>query len=217
MALPPVALQKERERIVQHLCEAFAADHFDSDELERRLDRAHAAASVPELRELVSDLPAPGTPAAAPASAGPARTLAAPQGTQTVIAIMGGATRKGTWTPPRQLQVFAVMGGAELDFREAVLGPGVIEVRVFAMMGGVEIIVPPGVRVENQGIAIMGGFEHKAHGPPPGPDAPVLRVSGFVMMGGVDVAVRYPGERASDARRRERLEKKEARRLARGE
>ncbi len=39
------------------------------------------------------------------------------------------------------------------------------------------------------------------------------------VMGGVDVQVRYPGEKGSDARRRERLERKEARdhhRLGRG-
>jgi predicted membrane protein len=52
------------------------------------------------------------------------------------------------------------MGGSELDFREAVMGPGVTELQIFAVCGGVEVVVPPGLNVESHGIAIMGGFEH---------------------------------------------------------
>lgn len=54
---------------------------------------------------------------------------------------MAGVARKGAWTAPRQLHVLTVMGGAELDFREAQFGPGVTTVTVFATMGGVEIKV----------------------------------------------------------------------------
>jgi hypothetical protein len=133
---------------------------------------------------------------------------------RTVVAIMGGTVRKGTWTAPRQLHVLAVMGGAELDFREAQFGPGVTTVTVFAAMGGVEIIVPPGLRVESDGFALMGGFEHSGGSPASSdPSAPLLRISGLAIMGGVDIQVRLSGESARDAKRRLR----EARKLQRGD
>ena len=109
-----------------------------------------------------------------------------------------------------------MMGGVELDFREAVLAPGVTEVHAFAFWGGVQITVPPDVRVECTGLGLMGGFDHREDvGGVDDPSAPVLRVTGVALMGGVEVRVRYPGETGREAKRRIR-EKKERRRLERG-
>jgi hypothetical protein len=136
---------------------------------------------------------------------------------QFVVAILGGATRKGRWTPARTNYALAVMGGAELDFREAVLAPGVTDVQVFAMWGGIDIIVPPGMRVESHGLALMGGFDHveDVREGPDDPDAPLLRITGVALMGGVEVTFRHPGESSREARRRVRAERKR-RRLERG-
>ena len=54
-------------------------------------------------------------------------------------------------------------------------------------MGGAEIIVPPGVRVETDGVAIMGGFEATAGDADAlGSDVPTVRISGLCIMGGVE-------------------------------
>jgi hypothetical protein len=85
-------------------------------------------------------------------------------------------------------------------------------------MGGVEIIVPPGIQVETNGVGLMGGFASGGDvAETARPDAPVLRIGGLALMGGVEIHVRRVGEGASDARRRRRLERREARRLGRGE
>jgi hypothetical protein len=104
------------------------------------------------------------------------------------------------------------MGGVKLDFREALLPPGETEVWVFTTMGGVEIIVPPGLGVESNGIAILGSFEHREDiVMNPDPDAPFLRIKGLCLMGGVEVSIRLPGETPREAKRRRRLAKKEQR------
>lgn len=210
-------LPARREQVIQRLCTLFAEDHLGEAELEARLDRAHRAVSVAELHALLDGFPEPAQPAPGVGRAPLPATAddVAPQ--QTVVAVMGGATRRGVWTVPMRLNVIAVMGGAELDFREARFGPGVSEVTVFALMGGAEIIVPPGVRVETNGIAIMGGFDHAGDGTEPGaPGGPTLRVGGLAVMGGVEVRVRLPGESARDAKRRIKNERAEARRLRSG-
>ena len=136
---------------------------------------------------------------------------------QFIVGIMGGAEKKGVWTPARETIVIALMGGAELDFREARMPPGVTDIQIFAIMGGAEIIVPPGVHVDMNGFALMGGFSQSGYAPPPtDPDAPVLRIGGFAMMGGVEVSIRYPGERPRDAREREKLDRQEQKRLRSG-
>ncbi|MDP2957150.1 MAG: DUF1707 domain-containing protein [Longimicrobiales bacterium] len=204
---------------IDALCEHFANDSIPMEEFERRVEVAHRAASVEELKELLRDLPGANVPApvghAAPAPRPRARVTAAAHEREQgfVVAIMGGATRKGRWHPARTTFGFALMGGMELDFREAFLPPGVTEVQIVAIMGGAGIIVPPGVNVESHGVGIMGGFEHVAGEYDYDPDAPTLRISGVALMGGVDIRVRHPGESARDARRRQKQERKERRRL----
>lgn len=213
-----------RQKVVDALCEAFARDEIAVEEFERRVDRAHAAEDAEELRRLLTDLPSAGPPAPAesepnpPARAAPPRAPARTVRDSSVVAgIFGGGTRRGSWTPARVNTAIGVLGGCELDFREARLSPGVTEVRVFALWGGVEVVVPPDVRVECSGIGIMGGFEHAESVPTSDdPDAPVIRVTGVAIMGGAEVNVRYPGESSRDAKRRLKREKKARKRLERG-
>jgi hypothetical protein len=206
-----VSLRAAREVTIVRLSEAFASDDLDVDEFERRVSLAHKAAQLEELEPLTRDLPAPVGPAPAPSTALVVRATAV-RPSQNLVAIMGGADRRGRWSVPKKIRVFALMGGVSLDFREAEFGPGVTEVHVVSLMGGADIVVPPGLAVDMSGFAIMGGFEHLDRtSPERDPDAPVLRISGFAMMGGVGVSTRLPGESASEARRREKQEKKAAR------
>jgi hypothetical protein len=210
----PVPLEQTRQRIVEQLCDQYAAENLTDTGLEERLTKAYAATTVVALQELVADLPteAPGTSAAL-ATARP--ELVSER--QVILAVMGGAERKGAWTPPKHLHVVTVMGGAHLDFRSARFSPGVTDLTCFVLMGGVEIVVPPGVHVELNGFALMGGFAQSGRDLPADPNAPVLRIGGVAVMGGVDLQVRHAGESAGDVRAAERLARKEAKRLRRGE
>jgi hypothetical protein len=110
---------------------------------------------------------------------------------------------------PRKLNVMTVMGGAKLDFREARLPEGEVEIRVGALMGGVEIIVPPTLAVESNGAAIMGGFEHVDRAPVAlEPGSTVLRITGLALMGGVSIETRLIGESSRQARRRRKRERR---------
>jgi hypothetical protein len=212
---------------IDALCEHFANDVMTVEEFERRVYAAHAATSADVLEELLRDLPGGGLPAVVEPQTTPTPEPSS-QFTVTsagqvkekgfIVAIMGGSARRGRWSPARKNYSVSVMGGSELDFREATMGPGVTELRIFGVCGGVDVIVPPGLNVESHGIAIMGGFEHKGdeyHNPDP--HAPTLKITGVAIMGGVDVKVRHPGETARDARRRRKLERREGRRLMKGE
>lgn len=202
----------QREQTIQALCRHFADDSLTVEEFERRVELAHRAGTIAELQALLADLPVtPPVRVEQPASR-PRPLPSENQAAEHLVAILGGVERKGRWAPARETRILAIMGGAELDFREAVLGPGVTEISVACFLGGVEVIVTPDVVVETGGVAIMGGFSHRSRGTsPPNPDAPVIRITGFAFMGGVDVQARLPGESAEDARRREREERKQRR------
>jgi hypothetical protein len=192
------------------------------------VDLAHRAVSVQALDELVADL-GPRERAVPPLSAERALQLH-PHHSSTAlaaerprnrwaVAFLSGVERKGNWRAPTRLKVVCMMGGAEIDFRDVSLPPGVTEVKVFCVMGGAEIIVPPDLAVECDGLAIMGGFEQLDRAPARAdPDTPLLRISGFALMGGFTISTRLPGETAREAsrRRRRELAERERRQLAGG-
>lgn len=218
-------LNHTRQVTIDALCEHFANDVMSVEDFEARVDVAHRATTVDELRELLRDLPSGNLPTVAGAQASPAHVgsrAPAPRRHSKengyAVAVMGGARRAGQWNPARVNHTIAVMGGVELDFREAALPQGVTELKVYTVMGGVEIIVPPGLAVESHGIGIMGGFEHVADDERQAWDstAPVLRISGIALLGGVDIKVRHAGESARDARRRRRQERRHKRKALRG-
>ena len=217
------ALGTTRQQTIDALCEHFANDVLSVEEFERRVDRVHRAESMDEIRKLLADLPSGDLPVrredvASTAIERPQASVPASRVKERgfMVAALGGVERKGRWIPARQNFAVALLGGVVLDFREALLPPGETEVWVFTVMGGAEIIVPPGLAVESDGVAILGGFEHLEDAVvSPDPDAPVLHIRGLAIMGGVDVTVRYPGETPREAKRRRRFAKKEKRRRLR--
>ena len=229
---PGEALNKVRQATIDRLCERFAEDRLSMRDFERRLDLAHRATTTGQLRSLVAGFPpmtpqraggepAPSTPAG---STFPAQTVPPERvpSRQFLAGVLGASTRGGVWIAPREMYAVALMGGVELDFREAGFGPGVTEVTVFAMWGGVDVIVPPDLQVECNGAGILGGFERTpdelavASSGSDGPGSPVLRVTGVALMGGVTVSTRLPGEREKDAARRRKRARKARRKELRG-
>lgn len=210
-------MNRAKELAVDRLRAHYVRDDIDVDQYESMVDLAWTANEPADLERLLSRLPAlpaatPGTMleqvAEAPLAARPAEIR--DHGFQ--VAILSGSDRTGSWVPPRKLTTLALMGGAGIDFREARLGPGVTEVSILAIMGGVDVIVPPGVTVQTEGLGIMGGFDaYNQTVDSDDPSAPIIRIRGLAVMGGVEVKMRHPGETGRDARRRRRDERKRRR------
>lgn len=208
--------QETRERVIARLSDHFAHDALDVDEFERRVTVAQTSEDPADIEALLADLPEVAGPIAPVPAVVPTvvpALLPAERDRDTLYAIFGGIDRRGAWTVPRRMKIVAIMGGAHLDLREARFPPGVVELDVTAVMGGIEIVVPPGLAVQMHGSAIMGGFADIDRAPAnPDPDAPLLRVRGLTMMGGVNVSMRLPGESERGARRRERRALRDERR-----
>ena len=179
--------EHERAKVIEALTEHFAQDRLTMDELEQRLDKVYAASTPSALQALLADLPAL-TPPTAPDTASVVHGSGDTPPMKTLVAFMSGVMRKGPWSVPKTINAIAFMGGIELDMRFAHFTAPVTEIQILAVMGGVSVIVPPGVRVESEGFAIMGGFGNDV-GDPASPNAPIVRLTGFALMGGVDVRV----------------------------
>ncbi|MGA5563421.1 DUF1707 SHOCT-like domain-containing protein [Streptomyces platensis] len=194
------ASDADRERVAEILRDAVAEGRLAMEEFDERLDAAYKARTYGELEPLTADLP---VAAAAPAplslrkeSGAPARwserIVSGTDGSAVGVGIMGGFQRKGRWTIGRRFTAVGVMGGGEIDLREAnFAGPEVV-ITCWALMGGVHIVVPPGVDVDVRGLGIMGGFDAREDGQPAEPGAPRVIVKGLALMGGVAVERKLP-------------------------
>lgn len=189
------ASDADRERVAEILRDAVAEGRLAMEEFDERLEAAYRARTYGELEPLTADLPAV---AAAPAPLSLRKDTAAvtawserivhhTDGSGAGIGILGGFQRKGRWTIGRRFTAVCLMGGGELDLREAnFAGPEVV-ITCWALMGGVSIVVPPGVEVDVRGLGIMGGFDSREDGTPGEPGAPRVIVKGLALMGGVGV------------------------------
>jgi len=185
----------DREQAADVLREAAGHGRITMDELDERLELAYAAKTYADLAAVIRDLPAPApTPGPGPAMAG--RIGGTPR-SKFSVAIMSGARRAGRWVVPRTYVGVAVMGGVELDLRDAQFSEPEVTIHAYTLMGGIEITVPEDIDVDVSGIACMGGFDHNASGPGV-PGAPRVRVVGCAVMGGVEVK-RKPPEPIKDA------------------
>ncbi len=220
--LKPANIEAAREQAVEVLMEHFSRDVMDLEKFEGLLDAVNRCSTTGDLRELLSKLPP--LPSSKPAT----DMIPAPGGAPVVvdadrvrsrgflISVLGGTNRAGRWIPARKNFALGVLGGITLDFREALLGAGITDVNVLAVLGGIEIVVPPEMAVEVDGMAVLGGFEYNTDAPlRSDSDIPTLRIRGLAVLGGVNIEVRLPGETAREAKKRRRLERRgERRRLS---
>jgi hypothetical protein len=181
----------DRHRVAELLRTAAGDGRLDLDELDERLEATWAAKTYADLVPITSDLPgAMSQPAPAPSSRVPATRY------DTSLAVMGGSSRKGVWEVGPTHTAFTLMGGVDIDLREAVLTSRETVINAYAIWGGIDVYVNAHTRVIVDGVGIMGDFSQARDKVEAeiGPDSPVVRVTGFALMAGVTVQRRpMPG------------------------
>ena len=184
----------DREQAADVLREAAGQGRLSLDELDERLELTYAAKTYADLATVTRDLPQGGAALSGAGAAAPAGRIGGTPRNKSSIAILSGARRAGAWVLPPSYVAVAVMGGVELDLREAQFSEPEVTLHAYTVMGGIQITVPEDVDVDVSGIAFMGGFDHNASGPGV-PGAPRLRVLGFALMGGVEVRRKGPSKK----------------------
>lgn len=101
------------------------------------------------------------------------------------FALMSGVTRKIVSQEFRGGELSAMMGGVEIDLRGAKLAGGSAVIEVFVWWGGIDMRVPEGWTVANEGLAVMGAIEDSTKVAGDGHNTLIIR--GLVVMGGVEI------------------------------
>jgi Domain of unknown function (DUF1707)/Cell wall-active antibiotics response 4TMS YvqF len=189
----------ERDATVRTLGDHAAVGRLTLDELEDRAGQALKAKTRGELAALTSDLPQQ-------AGQAQAQEVRVRKPVRWMVAIMGGSHRRGRFRAVGSINAVAIMGGDEIDLREAEIEGGELTLNAFALMGGSTFYVPDSIEVEVGGFSLMGGHEEVGV-ERPRPGAPVIRIRMYNLMGGATIYRVPPQARG--------LGLKQARRLAR--
>jgi hypothetical protein len=181
-----LASDAERDAATERLQVAFAEGRLTDSEFDQRMRSALTARTRAELAGLVADLPEQALqvrPDLAPAAGtrGPGRL---------VVSFKSSIRRAGRWRVPRRYTAVIYKGTGVLDLRAAELTAPVTTIVAVAYKSQVDILVPPGVRVETGGFGASTGAGDGAAGPLP-PGAPVVHVRGFSYRGTVE-AISHP-------------------------
>jgi hypothetical protein len=180
------ASDAERQAVVDRLNTAVGEGRIDLQEFSERLDLALSAGTREELSPLLDDLPS--APAAPTESAPPAGAPAPGRSRlHWFVSPVGGSRRRGPWRVPARNLHISLLGGLHWDLTEAELSAPVVTLHQFSVIGGTRITVPPGVRVEALGFGILGGRSVEVDERGLGPNAPVLRVVSFSVVGGIQI------------------------------
>jgi Domain of unknown function (DUF1707)/Cell wall-active antibiotics response 4TMS YvqF len=187
----------ERDATIRALGGHAAVGRLTLDELEERAGQALVAKTRGELAALTSDLPADAQPLA------PQARVRKP--VRWMVAIMSGSHRRGRFRAIGSINAVAIMGGDEIDLREAEIEGGELTVNVFALMGGANIYVPDTIELEVGGFSLMGGHDETGSQRSPRPGAPLVRVRAYNLMGGVTIYRLPPQARGLDLAQARRL------------
>lgn len=202
------ASDDDRHRAAEALSRAFAQGQLDYEEFDERTRTIWATRYREDLLTPLADLypdPArelePQTPAVRPHHTPQPRprTTSLEQvtgntgGTSFSFALMGGTEYAGDWLCAPTHTSLAIMGGVDVDLRHARLSSHETVISAVAVMGGIQIVVPEDVRIISDGVGVMGGFgvtddksvTLRREDIPT--DAPVIRLRGLALMGGVDI------------------------------
>jgi hypothetical protein len=179
------ASDPDRDSAASVLNSAMAEGRLTAEEHSDRLDAIYSAKTHADIAPLLDDLPGR---VVAGIPAGAREELAAARPGSRIVAIFGGASRKGSWHADPVIDVLTVFGGTELDFRNAVLRGKEVTIKAVCVLGGLDITVPPEMRVVNSCVAILGGTDMTSDSAESlRPDAPVLNITGTCVLGGFDV------------------------------
>jgi hypothetical protein len=181
-----LASDQRRDQSVALLSAACADGRLPLEDFSQRVDLALAARTVSELAQLEADLGPIPPPAYAAAPEGARRTHA------WFVAIMSSTVKRGHWLLHSSSHALAVMGEVTLDLRGAEVGALHSHITAVAVMGSVKVIVPEGINVEVDGLAVMGNKSVRGGADHPLPGAPTVAITAVAVMGEVTVVTKGP-------------------------
>lgn len=185
-------IEKVREEVIDTLIYNYSHGVISSEAFERRLDQAMASQSHQEINNLIADLEQTTDPEYNSQKERQFNINYAASDnneTETIVNILGGSGRSGQWTVPREIRILSILGGADIDFTDAIFTTPNVTIKILCLFGGDNIYVPENINVVSKAFCILGGIDNTAPSIA-SRQAPTLTIEGLVLFGGLDIKIK---------------------------
>jgi hypothetical protein len=183
----PKASDAERDTALERLRDAFADGRLTDDEFDQRARAALHARTTAELEQLFIDLPA--TASTTPTTPVPAARTKRP--VHLTVGVLGNTWRRWRWQIAPRSAAVALLGGCRLDLRAATLTAPVTTITAVGLAGGIDVVVPPGVRVELNAYGLLCDAANRVPEQDLPPDAPLVRVRLFGVLSAIETKPKF--------------------------
>ena len=193
----PVAIQDRptetvREEVIDKLIMNYSHGEISHQAFERRLDQAMASQDNAEIAALAEDLPLDTDNQYQQSKAkdlGYTFEAGTAEDVEYMVNIFSGSTKEGVWKVPRELRVFSVFSGSDIDFSQARFVEPVTTIKVFSLFSGDNIYVPEHVNVVSKAFCVFGSIDSKT-AITANTNAPTIIVEGLSIFSGIDIKVK---------------------------
>ncbi len=186
MVTPSLRIGDTQRRAVDSRLQAAVGDGILTlTEYDERSRETWGARTQADLDAVVADLPPAAmtaSAAGAPAAGVPGR-LGRPR-PRWAVAVLGEHNTIGPVAARQRTHALSVLGRTTVDLRRTDL-PAVVHVSATAVLGTTVVLVPVGVRVEANGMSLLGSREEHIAGAVAG--APTIRVRALGVLGSVEI------------------------------
>jgi len=190
-------IETVREEVVDQLTMNYGHGKLSLEAFERRLDQAMECQDNLKLLELTADLDLTVDDEFIEKKNQELNNHTVPDSERSfrdhdvekIVTIFAGNERKGEWNVAKNIHIFSLFGGTNIDLSEAKFSHKTTNIRIFSLFSGVDIKTPEEINVLSKAFCIFGAIDNRAPSIPKS-NVPRVVIEGYVLFSGVDVKVK---------------------------
>jgi len=183
-----------RSEVIDQLIMNYSHGELSYEAFERRLDEAMEVQCNKTLASLVEDLPLTVDKAFVESKKqdlAPNIVSGNTEDVEYMINIFSGSTRGGNWRVPKELRLFSLFSGCDIDLTHAQFVQRELHIKVFSLFSGNDIYVPENVNVVSKAFCIFGAIDNDANTHAnPNIETPTIIIEGISIFSGIDIEIK---------------------------
>jgi hypothetical protein len=185
-------IEAVREEVIDQLIFSYSHGEISLEAFERRLDSAMQCDDPHQLLALAADLTSQVDDKyrqQKQRELGAEQVFDSGKDVEYLVNILSGNDKRGIWALAKEIRVFTVFGGGDLDLSEARFIHKTTRIKLFSLFGGFKIFVPENINVVSNTSCILSGFSNKLESLAQAGDK-TLVIEGLAIFSGIDVKIK---------------------------
>ena len=183
-----------RSEVIDQLIMNYSHGELSYDAFERRLDQAMELHGNKALVALTVDLPLAVDKAFVESKKqdlAPNFVQGEAEEVEYMINIFSGSNRGGAWKVPKEIRVFSLFSGCDIDLTHAQFSQGELRIKIFSLFSGNDIYVPENVNVVSKAFCIFAGVDNDTNTQVNLNIAtPTIIIEGIAIFSGIDIEMK---------------------------